>query len=320
MKRKVEAILLVLVIAALTAYLILQQTGKTHYSLPELPRLDKEEITRITVQKGDSELELKRDGERWRIVPEGYLADGKAVDRMLETLSGLRLTALASASETYAVYDLHEEECLHVIAFKGDDLLLSIGIGKPAPSYRHTFVKLADDRRVYHAEENFRSHFDKDVAALRDKQVLKIEEEISEIILAAGGERPLHMLRSTAPVGVDPNQEQDEAEKGSGVQAEPGWETMDGKPLKEQEIDGLVKTLSSLKCDGYLEETEKAELGEPTFSVSLKGSRNYEIALYDERDGKTVATSSENEYPFLLSDWKAKRIRKDLDDLVEKKE
>ena len=48
----------------------------------------------------------------------------------------------------------------------------------------------------------------------------------------------------------------------------------------------------------------------------MKGTRNYELSLYGERDGKTVATSSENEYPFLLAEWNVKRIRKDLDQLL----
>ena len=56
--------------------------------------------------------------------------------------------------------------------------------------------------------------------------------------------------------------------------------------------------------------------GIPPSLVSLKGTKNYELSLYGERDGKTVATSSENEDPFLIADWNAKRIRKDLDELV----
>jgi hypothetical protein len=86
--------------------------------------------------------------------------------------------------------------------------------------------------------------------------------------------------------------------------------------VQEKEIDGLVKTLSNLKCDGYLEE-KKSDLGDPTFSVSLKGDKNYEFSLYGERDGKSVATSSENDDPFLIADWNAKKIRKELDTLVE---
>ncbi len=308
MKRRTETILLVLAIAALTAYLAWKKTEDTRYRLPEVPRIAKEDITRLRIQKGDSELALKRDGDRWRILPEEYLVDGAAMDRMLEAIGGVRLTALASSSENYAVYDLDEGERIQVAAFKGEELLLSIGVGKAAPSHRHTFVKLTDDSRVYHAEKNLRSSFDKDVSNLRDKQVLKIDEEISEIILTSGG-KSLHVLRATAPA------EQEAAGEEAMEEGVLGWETLEGKKVDEKEVDGLVKTLSNLKCDGYLEE-EKGALADPTFSVSLKGGKNYELSLFDDRDGKTAATSSENDHPFLISEWKAKRIRKDLGDLV----
>ena len=319
MKRKIETILLVLVIAALTAYLILQKTGKSHYRLPELPRIDKGEITRITIEKGGSEFTLERDGDRWRILPGGYGADGGAVHSMLETLAGLRLTAMASTSESYAPYGLQEDERVEVRAFKGDDLLLSMDIGKAAPSHRHTFVKLAGDGRIYHAEKYFRSFFDEDPSALREKQVLKIDEEVSEIILTAVGKKSLHLFRTTAAAGGNPDQAQAASGGGEGAQEGLRWESSDGKPVKEKEIDGLVKTLSNLKCDGYAE-GKKEDLRDPTFSVSMKGTRNYELSLYGERDGKVVATSSESEDPFLLSDWKAKRIRKGPGELIEKKD
>ena len=212
MKRKAETIVLVLVIAALTAYLVMKKTEKTHYRLPELPGIEKEDITRFTIRKGDSEVTLKRDGDRWRILPEGYPVDGAAMDRMLDTIAGLRLTAMASTSENYAVYDLQEGEGVQVTAFKGEDLLLSIVIGKAAPSHRHTFVKLADDSRVYHAEKNLRNSFDKETSDLRDKQVMKIDEEISEIILTAG-KKSLHILRAAVREGVDPDQAQAEVKE-----------------------------------------------------------------------------------------------------------
>jgi hypothetical protein len=75
---------------------------------------------------------LQSEGDDWRILPEGYPADKQAVDRMLDTISGLRLTALASSSKNYTVYDLDEAKRLQVTASKGDDLLLSVGVGKAA--------------------------------------------------------------------------------------------------------------------------------------------------------------------------------------------
>ncbi len=317
MDRKMETILLVMTIGALTAYLVFRKTEETHYRLPKPSDIVKEEVTRITIEKAGSTITLKRDGDIWRILPEGYRVDGAAVDRMLEIISGLRLTAMASEAENYTVYDLDEADRVEVTAFKGDDPLLALDVGKAAPSRRHTFVKLKDDKRIYHAEKNFRSYFDKDVSSLRDKQVLKIDEEISEMILTAG-KKSLHILRATAPVEVNPKQGSAEAGGDVSDQGASRWETVDGKPVPGKEMDGLVKTLSNLKCDDYIEEKEN-DIGDPTFSVALKGAKNYELFLYGEREGKIIAGSSETDDLFLIPDWKAKQIRKDFDDLLEKK-
>jgi hypothetical protein len=204
---------------------------------------------------------------------------------------------------------------VQVTAFQGEDLLLSVDIGKAAPSHRHTFVKLADDSRVYHAEKNLRNSFDKEASDLRDKQVMKIDEEVSEIILTAG-KKSLHILRAAVREGVDPDQAQAEVKEENVGEGALHWETIEGKPVQEKEIDSLIKTLATLKCDGYLLD-KKGDLGDPTFSVSLKGNKNYEFSLYGEREGKAVAASSENDDPFLIADWNAKRIRKALDALVE---
>ncbi len=313
MKGKTETILLVLIIVALSAYLVFRKTERTQYRLPALPEVPKEDVTRIEVKRGDSEILLQQEGDRWVILPEGYPADPSAVDSMLEVIGNLQLTALVSASENDSVYDLDESKGIQVTAFEGQEPVMRLRVGKPAPSHRHTFVKLEGDSRIYHVEGNFRSRFEKDVPSLRDKQVLKIDEEISEIILSAGKES-LHVLRKTA--SVEPEEEQPEGERSGPRQGGSRWETLEGKPVKPEEIDTLVRTLSNLKCDGYLEST-KADWKEPSFNVSLKGNKNYEISLYGDQENKVVATSSENEYPFLISDWKAKRIRKDLKDLVE---
>lgn len=316
MKGRTETILLVLMIVALSAYLIFQKTERTHYRLPALPEVDKEAVTRIEVNRGDSQITLQREEDRWVILPQGYPADPSAVDGMLEVIGGLRLTALASAAGNESVYDLDESGRIEVTALKGEGPVMRFRVGKPAPSHRHTFVQVEDDSRIYHAEKNFRSRFEKDLSVLRDKQVLKIEEEISEIILTTGKES-MHILRTTAPVGRA--QDQAEGEAPIPEQGAYRWETLDGKPVKENEMDTLVRTLSNLKCDDYLEGA-KGDWKEPSCRVSLKGDRNYEISLYEDRENKVVATSSESEYPFLITEWKAKRIRKDLKDLVQSEE
>ena len=97
----------------------------------------------------------------------------------------------------------------------------------------------------------------------------------------------------------------------------PKWQTREGQRVKEKEIDGLVNSLSNLSCDSFIEGKTKKDLATPTFKVSLKGTTNYELSLYDEQDKKTVATSSQSDYPFLLPEWRVKKIKMELKSLIE---
>ncbi len=317
MQAKREYVILFFIIAALSLYLFMKKTDKTHYSLPEVPSISKEEITRVNIKKGDSEILLQQEGDSWLVLPQKYPAAANEVDKMVETLADLSLTALVSESKNYLIYELDEEKKISVQAFQGDDLVRSLDIGKSAPSRGHTFVKLADDDRVYHAAENFRDRFDKDIAALRDKQVLKIEDRdsITEMILASTTES-LHIVRAPVPADVDLNKDPDKDGEAPPPEL-PKWQTAEGKQIKEEdEIDTLVTTLSDLKCDQFIEDANKEDFKEPAFVVSLKGIQDYEFSLHEKQEEKYIATSSGSEYPFLIPEWRANKIKLELGDLV----
>ena len=55
----------------------------------------------------------------------------------------------------------------------------------------------------------------------------------------------------------------------------------------------------------------------PTYTVTLKGTRDYEFSIYEEQDKKSVPTSSENDYVFLVPEWRMKEIKLDIDALVQ---
>jgi len=322
MKRQKEILLLALLIAALSVYLVFRRTEKVAYELPRLPEIKKEEVSRLVIEKGETALTLERQNERWRILPEGYAADSALVEAMVNTLVDLKLTALASEAESFSRYDLAQDQRILATAFNAETPLLRLEIGKTAPSFRHTFVKLADDGRVFHAAENFRSKFDKDVQALRDKQVMTVAEEISEVLLSAGG-GSLHVVRRAEP---PPAEAMQPPVVGEGPEAppepapepveQPKWQTAEGKSVQEKELDAMMTTLASLKCDGFVEGKNKEDFRNPSFSVSLKGSRDYEFSVFDKQDGKFVCTSSESDHAFLIPEWRVNKIRLDLNSLV----
>jgi hypothetical protein len=233
---------------------------------------------------------------------------------MLNAVSGLTLTALASESKNYAMYELDEKGRVSVEAFSGDDLLRKINIGKNTPTHHQTFVMLDDDYRVYHSKGTIRRDFDRTVSELRDKRVMSFSDEISEIVLIKGGEE-MKIIRVTAPVSVEVTEEEkDPHAPEAEVQK---WTTADGKSLKDSEVDGIVSTLSALQGDDFIEDKTKEDLESPIFTATLKGLDTYTISLFEKKDEQYPAVSSGSEYPFLLSEWKAEKIIKDFAGLIE---
>lgn len=305
MKHKKEYIILLLVIGLITTYLAVRHKGQMHYALPLPKKIEKKDITKLAIRKDGSELTLTRENDTWRILPEKYPADGGLVDKMTDALGGITVTALVSESKNYPLYDLDEKHRLEIEAYGGDSLLRRIDIGKPASSYRHTFIKLDDDPRVYHAKGSLRTVFDRTADNLRDKTVLAIQEDITGMELRKG-KTHLVLVKTPAPVPVTTDQE-----KGAAEAAPPAWRTDDGKPVNEKEVDELIRQLRNLKCDGFVEGGKKEDLKSPIYMVSLQGAKTYTLSLYRKKDERLPAVSSGSDYPFYISGAKADRIMKD---------
>ena len=187
MSIKKEYLILVAIILVLSLYIILHKRDRSHYRLPEPPKVMQKEISRIEITKQDTAIVLKKTNNTWEIVPQGYSADANQVSSMLDVIEKLILTALVSESKNYERYELDEENKLVVRAWAGDTLRREFEIGKAAATFRHTFVRLSDDYRVYHARGNFRNKFDLGVDNLRDKTVLAFNAgEIQQMRFSKG--------------------------------------------------------------------------------------------------------------------------------------
>ncbi len=308
-----EIAILFFIIAVLVYYIYSEKSEKTHYELPEIEEITKGDITKIQIRKDGSDISIIREGGTWMAGEKKYRADSAVVENMLQGISGISLTALASESKNYALYELDEKKRIEVEAYKDGSLLHKIIIGKPASSYRHTFVMLNDDHRVYHAGGNIRNDFDKTLSDLRDRTVMKINEEISQIILTSGT-KEMTIVRAAAPVSVDVNgKDAGEPDEGD---AGPKWTTAGGQAVMEKEVDDLIKTLSDFKCDEFMEDETKDVLTSPLFTVTLQGMKTYAVSVFEKKEDRYPAVSSESDYPFLISEGKAKKIMKDLDSLV----
>lgn len=307
MKVKKEYLILGVVIAALAVYLYQRSSDRTHYTLPQPPALAAADITQIQISgRGKTQTLLRKDG-RWVTEPQGFPADPKRVNEMLETLANLRLTALVAESKNYALYELDPDHTVTVKAWQGDQLKRDIDVGKPAPSFRHTFVKIAGDDRVFHAADNFRFRFESGLDELRDKTVLAFNRQALQEIRITKGAESVTLTRS-APKGDTPPAGQPAPAPAPAV-----WHADDGRPADSAAVELLIGELVDLQCQAFIDGREKTGFGPPITSIVLKGDKEETLSIFTpaaDEPAAYPAVSSGSDYPFQLSADQAQRLMK----------
>lgn len=331
MKSKKEYVILGGIIVLLVLYLVLHKTNRTYYELPKLPELKKADITSIKIVKKDATIELKKKDDKWMILPENYPADTAKIDAMLDVISGLTLTAMVSESSNYGLYDLDNDHKVDVQAMEGDKQARAFDIGKTAPSYQHTFIKLPDDKRIYHARENFRSKFDLTTDVLRDLTVLSFDKsQIQQIEISQKDKEPLVLSLKQEPVEVTAKPEEASAEKQEAKEEKPVaakeekkpdkqappkmvWQDASGKPAKEADVNELLESMSKLKCKKFIAGKTKNDFTSPICTIKFQGPKTYELSIFEKinkEDNTYPAISSDSDYPFEIMQFKVDDITK----------
>ncbi len=320
MKIKKEYLVLIILIIALSLYLVLRKPDRRHYRLPNISQVSASDMTRVEISKPDGTILLEKKEGIWSVSPEGYPADAFKIKGILDTIGTLTLTTLVSESKSYERYDLHKEKRIGVKAWTGDQLRREFDVGKVAPSFNHTFVKIAGDERVYHAQENFRGKFDQTVENLRDKAVLRFEQKEIQKLDITRGKVSITLMRKLPPVEVGTSQE-GEAQEKNPPQVEFMWQTLEGNEVDESKLESLLTTLSRLNCSAYIEGRKKGDFTDPVYTIQLQGAKSYTLSIFEktkEEDKTRPAVSSDNAFPFLLPDFQTNRIMISPEELVRK--
>jgi hypothetical protein len=246
---------------------------------------------------------------------------------MLGAIADFELTSLVSQSRNYMQYELADDTKIGLDIFTRDGLAMKFDIGKTASTYNHTYVRFENDAGVYQVKGNIRNTFDIDIERLHDKSVLSVARESVTGVSVAGGEGSFTILKSelVEPVDVSEvvpavgDEEPAAGEPDTQPRQEPSWRTDDGAPIDEDAINRVINQFTNLRCDGFIYGRSKEDLGQPVFTISVMGTEQAELSIFEKRDDdKYPAVSSQSDFPFLLSKWKAGQIMKKREDLVKK--
>jgi hypothetical protein len=313
MKIKKEYILLTVLIAALAGYLSFKKTNQLHYTLPATPIIAKSAIIKVELQKGAQQTVLTKKDGAWFISPGNYPADTEKIDKIISDINGFTINTLASESGDYLRYDLTEDKKIIVKVHGDKGPLFTFAVGKRATTFKHTFVMIDGDKRVFQTQGNFRNDFEQGPQDLRDKNILPFEKDtIASLEISEGGK--VLSLKKKAPAGKGAEQKPAEAQ----ATAPERWVDSKGREIPEAAINELFSLLTGLQCDSYLEGKKKQDFKDPVISIALRGEKGDTLAIFErseQKDTGNPAISSRSSSPFILQKLKIEQIRKVLKEL-----
>ena len=280
------------VLIALVLYIVLRTSDRMQYGLPSVAAVEADSIDYISVERGSGDrIELSRDGGSWQIGPDAFRADQKAIEGMVEALADFRISDLVSTSEYYDRYELDQTNALHVTARGGDSTLRSFYMGKRAPSYNHTYVRLENDANVYHAASDLRRIFDKESDELRDKQVLSFTRNDVVRVEVTLPDRSFQLFKSSPEVGGS-----DQAA------ASPSWKSSDEVEWEAKTVTDFLDRIDDLSCTSFIDGAA-TDLGTPQLTLQIHTLEQHMLYIFDKDDTGYRARSSHTPYPFYLSTW-----------------
>lgn len=333
MKIKKEYVFLGIAIVLLGGYLVFHDSNHSQYTLPQIPKLDEKEISRIDITSGKESVTLTRKAADWFVGEKNYPADPVKIPPMLSAIAELRLTALVSTAKSYERYDLAEGKKISVTAFAGEKEVRRFDIGKVADTYQQTFVMLPGDPNVYHAMKNFRRTFEEKADALRNMKVMAVTpENIKEITLAIAGKTATYM-RKEVPVPVkeekpgedkkgEENKKPDDSKPEKDAPAAKTitvWENAAGEKADNETVKRLLSKFSVISCESYMNDKKKEDLTDPSHTVTLVSDKPYTLSVFSKKksDEGYPAVSSENDYPFYLQAGLFEEIKKEMEALID---
>jgi len=254
-------------------------------------------------------------------MPQKYELASETSREMLAALKDFKTTALASEARAYERYDLNDDRKITVKAFASDQLKRHFEVGKQAPSFKHAFVKLADDHRVYHSGQNIRRTFEKELDDLRDKSILNIAAtDVTEISVTAKNATINFKRQLSQPKTHDKKDAKKDAKKEATPEpAKVTWINPGGPNGDPAKIDKLLTTLADLKCAQFIYDRKKADFSEPAYTLTIKSPKPHTLNLFSEgvkKDNDIPATSSEQNDAFYLQTWKANEIKEAINSIL----
>jgi hypothetical protein len=320
---KKKTLFSLLIIAVLALYLVI---ANNRGSQPVVELQDFEDgLDEITISRQDTRIKIYRHGSDWVINEEKYPADAGQVSTIEKKLKELKVTDLISRKKYYQRYELEADNALHVIARKDGNTVRDFYVGKKSPTYQQTYIRFPGKEGIYLASGTLDTDFDKKIDDLREKEVLKIEKNAIESIMLTYRGRTLNFNRVKVEKQMDEEKDGTTTEKddmgkegAKKTVSQDKWICAEYPAVKldENQVTQLVTAFDPLRAKSF-PDMKKQDVKGMMSRVQLKAyGKTITVTVHRKYDDTTyLATSSESDYPFVIDEFRAKKLFKTIGDL-----
>lgn len=272
------------------------------------PDVDAGEITRIEISGIDNAVTLERVETGWVVMPGGYGADEKTVERATKEIADLGTGSLISTNPShFGTYEVGEAG-MKVAVSSAVGALPVLRLGKETTDNRGHYIRRADAERVFVTAGRIRGTLDKEIKFWRNREILAFDKEKATALAVSGPSVIMAFTRGAEGWAFDPPPE--------GIP--------DHYRLDASKIDSLVRSLARLSAFDFVDDVEDlADLGldppEIKAIIRLDEGEPLEIGVGAESEGRYFCRAADNDQVFLINGYQRNQLARDPKELQDLK-
>lgn len=262
------------------------------------------EPDKIRIENAGDVIELVKSDDGWTVGERRYKADTAAVDALVNALKNIRVLDTVAQAGSDAVderYEIDKENAIVVRAYKGDELVRTLTIGKTSSTGSQSYLTLDGKKDICLVSGTLRDTFKKDVAALRSKVVYAVDTSDLTAVSESMGSTVLSIVKSGDPAA---------------------WTASGGAAnVDAEKAASWAASLTRLNADSWLDDDFVLPPASESVTVITAGGKAITVSVYKEGDGddaKYYGTCSETPYKFALSLYSAGKYLKTAADISAK--
>jgi len=259
---------------------------------------------KLTIENASAVIELAKSDDGWTVGERRYKADTNTVDALVNAVKNIRVLDTVAQAGSDAVderYEIDKTNVIVVKAYKGNELVRTLTIGKTSSTGSQSYVTLDGKKDIYLVSGTLRNTFKKDVAALRSKSVYTVDSSDLTAVSESMGSTVLSIVKSGDPAA---------------------WTGSEGAASVDAEkAANWAASLATLNADSWLDDDFVLPAASESVTVITACGNAITVSVYKEGDGdeaKYYGTCSETPYKFSLSRYSAGKYLKTAADISAK--